>query len=77
MFCLLLAQSSDSEYYSCWYPLQFYAVRQLWPVSDLHFTVGVILVSTSCLLSGSVWIIQEALQMQKEQLTELFYFSYY
>ena len=21
-------------------PLQFYVVRQLWPVSDLHFTVG-------------------------------------
>ena len=40
MFCLLLAQSSGSEYYSCWYPLQFYVVRQLWPVSDLHFTVG-------------------------------------
>ncbi len=35
-------------------------VRQLWPVSDLHFTVGVLLVSISCLLSGYVWIIQEA-----------------
>ena len=35
MFCLLLAQSSGSEYYSCWYPLQFYVVRQLWPVSEV------------------------------------------